>query len=116
MSGSDGSGLAMPVVSVAVGLSKVFMSLGIQLSHSCVDLPKRPICCSATLCHSEWSVITIKLIKKAEVTLDIDLQTFHSVREIASLGPTSWKFPLGVDLRHVPHPRQSLELYVVTSK
>jgi hypothetical protein len=116
MSGSDDPGPAIPFVSVAVGLSKVFTSLAIQLSHSCVDLPKRPICCSATLCHSEWSVITIKLIEKAEVRLDIDLQTFHSVREIAFLGPTSWKFPPGVNLRHVPHPLQSLELYVVTSK
>jgi hypothetical protein len=106
----------MPVVSVAVGLCKVFTSLAIQLSHSCVDLPKRPIGCSATLCLSEWSVITIKLIEKAEVRLDIDLQTFHNVREIASLGPTSWKFPLGVDLRHVYRALQSLELYVATSE
>jgi hypothetical protein len=53
MSGSDYPDPAIPVVSVAVGLCKVFISLNMQLSHCCVDLPKCPICCSATLCHSE---------------------------------------------------------------
>jgi hypothetical protein len=79
-SGSDDPGPAIPVVSVAVGLCKIFISLAIQLSHSCVDLPKRPICCSAASHHFEWSVVPIKLIELVEVRLDIGLHILHDVR------------------------------------